>query len=100
MQTESDEIERVETGVRALYSLLFFVVARVLEGVIVVVVLFQILFTLITRRLPPTRVRGFANRAISYFYRIGRYLTYNDPDRPFPFAELPVELEPSRDVRA
>ena len=99
MNTESDPIERSETGVRALYSLLFFVIWRVLGLVIAVVVLFQIIFTLITRQLPPMRVRRFANRAISYIYRVGRYVTYNDPERPFPFADLPGEIEPSGDVR-
>jgi hypothetical protein len=88
-----DEIERGDTGVRLLYTLLFIVVARVVETVLLVVIIFELLFAWITRQPPGEAVRRFANRTISYFYRIGRYLTYNDAQPPFPFAEFPEEVE-------
>jgi hypothetical protein len=93
-EDEEVEIERGETGVRILYTLLFLVIGRVVESVVIATVAFELLWALVTRQAPPPRVREFANRAISYFYRIGRYLTYNDPAPPFPLADFPPELEP------
>jgi hypothetical protein len=94
METEGDTIERKATGIRFLFTLLFFLIAEVLEAVLVLVILFELLYALVTQAQPPDRVRQFANRAVAYFYRIGRYLTYNEAERPFPFAEFPPELEP------
>jgi hypothetical protein len=94
LETEELEIERGETGVRALLTLLFFIVARLVGYVLFIIILFELLYVAVTKNPPPERVRGFANRAVSYAYRIGRYLTYNEPDRPFPFNEFPPELEP------
>ena len=45
-------------------------------------------------RLPPSpRVRDFANRVVGYYYRIGRYMTFNDARPPFPFADFPEPPE-------
>jgi hypothetical protein len=95
METERDEIDRKETGFRILYSLLFWVIAGVVEMVVGALVVFELLFALVTKREPPGRVRVLANRVIAYFYRVGRYLTYNEPDPPFPFSEFPTEIEPT-----
>ena len=94
MEGEDIEIERSETGLRILLTLLFYLIARALGFVLAVVIVFELIYTLITRAAPPERVRQFANRAISYFYRVGRYLTYNELDRPFPFSDFPPEIEP------
>ena len=100
MDPEAHEIERAETGIRFVYFLIFLIIGRVVETVLVTVILFELLFTLVTRQAPGDSVRGFANRAVAYFYRIGRYLTYNDPDPPFPFAEFPPEVEPIAPILA
>ncbi len=44
------------------------------------------------RRPPNNRVRSFANRTLSYLYRITRYLTYNQSKVPFPFSDFPPEV--------
>ncbi len=93
MNDMQEEMDRGETGIRVLYTLLFWVITQVLGTVLGFLVLFELLHVLITQRPPPERVREFANRAISYFYRIGRYVTYNEPELPFPFAEFPAEIE-------
>ena len=93
MENEDQEIERGETAIRALYTLLFIIITRVVETVLLVVILFELVYTLITQSPPSKGVRGFANRTLSYFYRIGRYLTYNDTQPPFPFTDLPDEVE-------
>jgi hypothetical protein len=86
-----EELDRVETVVRVLYTLLFFLVIRVVEAVIGVVVLFQLVFALVTNRTPNPAINGFARRVIEYAYQIGHYLTFNRDKPPFPFDELPDE---------
>jgi hypothetical protein len=90
-----DEIERRGTGLRIALSLLYVLVAALLDSVLGVIVVFQLLWSLITRRPPAEPVTELANRIIGYYYRIGRYLTYNDSRPPFPFSEFPEALEPS-----
>lgn len=90
---EDERIPRGETGLRILLSLLFVVVAGVLETVLGVVVVFQWIAALATERPPSPRVRDFANRTITYYYKLGRYLTYNESRVPFPFSDFPDALE-------
>jgi hypothetical protein len=94
MVPEEAEIERSETGLRILLTLVFLLIARVVETVVVAVVVFELAYALVTRTPPSERVRRFANRAVAYFYRLGRYLTYNEAQPPFPFADFPREIEP------
>jgi hypothetical protein len=93
---ESDGgIERRHTAVRILLTLLFGVIARVVETVVWVIVLFELIWTLITRQAPSGRVRELANRIVTYYYRIGRYVTYNGARAPFPFDDFPESYEAS-----
>ncbi len=93
MDYEEGRIERTDTAFRMLYSLLFALVISVLETVVGVLVIFQLLYTLITKREPSRRVPDFGNRLATYFYRMLRYLTYNSDDLPFPFSDFPEALE-------
>jgi hypothetical protein len=88
-----DELERGETGIRILITLLFVLIATALETVLSVVIAFELLWALITRLPPSPRVRDFANRVVGYYYRIGRYMTYNDARPPFPFSDFPAPPE-------
>jgi hypothetical protein len=94
MSSNGAEIERKDTAIRLAYTLLFVVIVRVVEAIVGVVVVFSLLFTLITKRPPRESVRRFANRTISYLYHVLRYATYNETVAPFPFAEFPREVEP------
>lgn len=89
----SNEVDRVDTGIRILLTLLFALAATVIESLIGVIVVFELLWTLLTKQAPSPRVREFANRIISYYYRIGRYLTYNESRVPFPFSDFPAAVE-------
>ncbi|MFP8880314.1 MAG: DUF4389 domain-containing protein [Myxococcota bacterium] len=90
---ERIELDRGATGVRILYTLVFYVLANVAQGILTVLILFQLGFALITQREPGPEIRRFANQTLSYLVRIGRYLTYNDANPPFPFSEFPAELD-------
>jgi hypothetical protein len=94
MEAEDTIIERSQTGIRILLSLLFVVIFRVTSVVLAVVVVFELLSALITRQPPSDRVRSFANRTLSYLYAVTRYLTYNQAEVPFPFSDFPREVEP------
>lgn len=88
-----EQVERGQTGIRIALTVLFALIATVLEGALSLIVVFSLLWTLITKRPPSPRLRDLANRIIAYYYRIGRYLTYNDSEVPFPFSEFPAPLE-------
>ena len=91
---ELEPIDRVETGVRALKTVLFFVIARVVEFTLLVVIVFELLYVLITGQDPAAGVKRFATRVTDYLVEIIRYLTYNDDEAPFPFRDFPPEREP------
>ena len=92
------EIERGDTGRRILLTLLFGLIWTVTESALAVIVIFCLIWTLITRQAPPARLRDFSNRLVAYSYRLWRYITYNDRHLPFPFSEFPDALEPSADL--
>ena len=92
---EVAEIPRADTGIRILLTILFAAVAGVLRAVVIVIVIFELLWALITQRVPSVRMREFANRVIAYNYRLHRYLTYNEATVPFPFSPFPPALEPT-----
>jgi hypothetical protein len=96
---EQVELDRGETGVRILYAIVFSVIANIAQGVLTVIVLFQLGFALVTQREPGPEIRRFANQTISFLVRIGRYLTYNDKTPPFPFREFPPELDLTTPLR-
>jgi hypothetical protein len=85
--------KRRQTGIRILATLFFgIVVWSILETIVFVMVIFQMIYTLIAER-PNFWLIGFANRTIAYFYRVMRYLTFNEDSAPFPFTQFPAEIE-------
>ena len=89
------DVPRGETGIRILLTILFALVASVLRTVVAVIVIFELLWALITGTAPNSRTREFANRVIAYYYRVLRYLTYNEDEVPFPFSPFPASIEPT-----
>jgi hypothetical protein len=83
------EIEREQTGIRILYTVLFVLVIHVVEFVLGLVILFGLGFALATRSAPPDRVRAFADRVLRYTVQVVQYLTYNRDAPPFPFDDFP-----------
>jgi hypothetical protein len=95
-RASESEIDRKDTGIRILLTILFVLIGGVVESVLGLIVLFALLWALITKQPPGVGVRALANRIIAYYYRIGRYLTYNESLVPFPFSDFPEALEESR----
>jgi hypothetical protein len=83
-----------QIGIRLLYTILFLVILVIVFAIVKVVVVFQFIYLFSTRK-PNESVRKFSNKMSTYGYRIFRYITLNESQRPFPFTDLPPELEPS-----
>jgi hypothetical protein len=84
---------RNRIAIRLLYTLLFPPIYGICNFLVLLTTLFQFALLLITLQHSEP-VRSFANRVISYEYRLWRYVSLNSSQRPFPFAEFPPELEP------
>ncbi len=95
-QASEPEVDRKDTGIRILLTILFVLIVGLVESVLGLIILFALLWALITKQPPAVGVRALANRIITYYYRIGRYLTYNESLIPFPFSEFPEAFEESR----
>jgi hypothetical protein len=90
-------IDRTATAIRIALTLLFAIITRVVELLLAVLVVFELGFTLVTQQPPRRKIRDFANQVCTYFYRVTRYLTYNEADPPFPFTDFPDALEAPTD---
>lgn len=84
---------RGQIAIRLLFTLLFLPIYGICNALIVLTTLFQFVMLFITLKHSEP-VRTFANRVISYAYRVWRYVSLNSSQRPFPFAEFPADLEP------
>jgi len=95
-----EEVSRSDVVIRIVYSLVFVVVVGILDTLLAVIVVFQLLFSLVTQTLPTRRLQRFANSVVAFYYQVLRYLTHNDSVIPFPFSDLPEPLEPTRPAYA
>lgn len=98
-QTEKEQIPVVsgkQIGIRLLYTILILVILGIVLVIAKVVVVFQFIYFFSTRK-PNESVRQFSNKISTYGYRIFRYITLNESQRPFPFTNFPPELEPSEE---
>jgi|WetSurMetagenome_2_1015567.scaffolds.fasta_scaffold116441_4 hypothetical protein len=90
---EVSGVNRTQIVIRLLFTVLFFIVLGIVHFLINLATVFQYVVLLITLK-PNEPVRRFANQVAAYGYRVMRYLTLNDNLRPFPFSELPQDMEP------
>jgi hypothetical protein len=99
LETGGPVVERGETGIRILYTLVLFLALRVAGIVLALLALFELGYTLVTREVAPPWVRAFANRTSTYLYEIARFISYNGTVAPFPFSGFPAARDrmPSED---
>jgi hypothetical protein len=86
-------ISRSITAERMLNCFLFVFILHLVVTVLAFVVLFQLVYSLITMGPPIARVTRFADRITRYSFEIFQYMTYNNEHSPFPFKDLPTESE-------
>jgi hypothetical protein len=90
---------RAQVAIRLLYTLLYLAIFEVVKTIILLITLFEYFFLLVTLRHNEP-ARGLANKVATYGYRVMRYLTLNENQRPFPFSDFPAEIElPDEEVR-
>ena len=88
-----EELSLQEIGVRLIYSLLFLIIFALVETIVQITVLFQFIHLFFIRR-ENDAVRDATNKLSTYAYKVLRYLTMNERQCPFPFADWPDVLEP------
>jgi hypothetical protein len=92
-------ISRKQVAIRLLYTLLYMAIFELVKTIVVLITLFEYFFLLITLHHNEP-ARAFANKVATYGYRVMRYLTLNENQRPFPFSDFPEEIEfPDEEVR-
>ena len=94
----SKPFSRKKIAVRLLYTILFLIVFEIVKIIIQVSVLFQYVYLLISKNYNDP-IRNFSNKVSVYAYRLLRYVTLNENEKPFPFDNFPKEMElPDREV--
>ena len=97
---QSEDVEKLslkEIGIRLIYSLLFLIIFALVETIVQITVLFQFIHLFFIRR-ENYAVRGATNKLSTYAYKVLRYLTMNERQCPFPFADWPDDLEPPKGI--
>ncbi len=94
----SKPVSRKKIAIRLLYTIVFLIVFEIVKIIIQVSVIFQYGCLLISKTWN-TPIRNFSNKVSVYAYRVLRYVTLNENEKPFPFNNFPKEFElPDKDV--
>ncbi len=85
-------ISKKDLGIRLLYTIFFLIILEILTFIIKIAVVCQYIFLLVTSNHNEP-VRSLSNKIAAYAYKIIRYTTLNENEKPFPFADFPVEKD-------
>ncbi len=88
----SNSFSRKKIAIRLLYTIFFLIVFEILKIIIQVAVLFQYVYMFITKDYNDP-IRNFSNKVSVYAYRVMRYVTLSENEKPFPFQDFPEEME-------
>ena len=91
-EVTQETLSRKQIAIRLLYTLLYVAIMEVVKTIILLVTILEYFLLMITLQHNET-ARSFANRVATYGYRLMRYVTLNENQRPFPFADFPEEIE-------
>ena len=89
---DSKTFPRKKILVRLLYTVFFFIVFEILKTIIQVSVFFQYVYLLISKTYSEPVIR-FTNKVSVYAYKVLRYVTLNENEKPYPFHDFPGEME-------
>ena len=89
---DSKTFPRKKIVVRLLYTLFFLIIFEILKIIIQVSVLFQYVYLLISKTYN-NPVRNFTNKVSVYAYKVLRYVTLNENNKPYPFQDFPQIIE-------
>lgn len=92
-------LKNQSTWLRGLYMLLFSILSRIADFVLVGVIIFQFIHKLFTGKTNE-RLLTFGQSLASYIYQIIQFLTFNSEYHPFPFGTWPTaELETTKNLK-
>ncbi len=83
---------RKQIAVRLLYTLFFLLVLEILKFLVQITVVFQYVYLLVAQTYSRP-LKDFSNRLAAYAYRVMRYTTLNEHERPFPFGDFPRDVD-------
>jgi hypothetical protein len=89
---DSKKFPRKKIVIRLLYTILFFIIFEILKTIIQVSVLFQYVYLIISKTYSEP-VRNFTNKVSVYAYKVLRYVTLNENNKPYPFQDFPQIME-------
>ena len=89
---DSKTFPRKKIVIRLLYTIFFLIVFEILKIIIQVSVLFQYVYLLISKTYS-NPIRNFTNKVSVYAYKVLRYVTLNENEKPYPFHDFPEEIE-------
>jgi len=88
----SGPYSRKKIAIRLLYTILFLIVFEILKIIVQVCTLFQYVYLLISKSYNQP-IRNFSNKVSVFAYKVLRYVTLNENEKPYPFNDFPRELE-------
>ncbi len=97
--TVRDNVKNRSTWLRGFWMIVLTVIYSVAELVLAAVAVFQFFSVLFTSR-PNENLLAFGRSLSTYIYQLVRYFTFNQDERPFPFARWPDGTEQDRDTAA
>ena len=71
---------------RGLFVLLFFLVGYIVKFLVVVISVFQFVYTICTGN-PNSKLLQFSHGLVIYVYQIVNFITFNTETKPFPFSD-------------
>ena len=84
-----DNLRKTNSWIRLVFMIAFVVVLYlIITPVILVIMIAQVLFTLLTGS-QNTNLKDFSNALAQYIYQILKFLLYGIEDKPFPFTDFP-----------
>ncbi len=89
MSDMKQSIESDAFWVRTLFIIMFSIIYRILDVVVLFMVIVQWGFTLVTGQVNPA-LDQFSAGLANYISQIVRYITNNSESKPFPFTDWPT----------
>lgn len=97
-QVKTFFVSRKDIVIRLLYTIFFFIVLEFLKTLQIFLSCVQYVWVLITlKHLEP--LRNFADRLAVMTYRVLRYISLNENQRPFPFSSFSEPLDTADTIR-
>jgi len=84
--------ERKDIAKRTICAIFFSVILSMVRMLLSFVTIVQYVILLITTSYN-SNLRDFSNKLISYEYKMMRYITLNENECPYPFADFPKVIE-------